>query len=101
MRQFYVYILSNKSRVLYTGVTNDLHRRMHQHRNEQVPGFTKRYRIKQLVFYQRFAGIRDAIARERQVKGWTRAKKIALIESMNPHWADLGETLAADETDAR
>jgi putative endonuclease len=90
MEQYYVYILANgKSRKLYTGVTNDLQRRVHEHRHGLVAGFTKEYHIRELVYYEATSDIRAAIAREKQMKGWARAKKVALIESANPKWQDL------------
>jgi putative endonuclease len=78
--RYYVYILTNRSRTLYTGVTSDLERRMQEHKQNVVPGFTAQYNIDQLVFYEEFANINEAIAMEKRLKGWTRAKKIALIE---------------------
>ena len=89
MRSYYVYILTNKSRTLYTGVTNDLKRRVYQHKNKLVPGFTSQYNITRLVFFEETSDVLAAIAREKQVKGWTRKKKIALIRSVNPGWRDL------------
>ena len=89
MKQYYVYIMSNKSGTLYTGVTNDLERREVQHRQKTSPGFTSKYNISQLVYCQATEDIEAAIAREKQIKGWLRAKKIALIEEMNPEWKDL------------
>ena len=89
MKRYYVYIMSNRSRTLYIGVTNDLVRRVYQHRQRLIPGFTSRYNIDQLVYYEVTDDIRAAIAREKQLKGWLRAKKIALIEAMNPEWDDL------------
>ena len=89
---YYVYILTNKSnRVLYIGVTNNLPRRMIEHKNEQIEGFTKRYHLNQLVFFEEFSDINDAIACEKRLKHWTRAKKNALIESQNPNWKDLSK----------
>jgi putative endonuclease len=88
---YYVYLLTNRSRTLYTGVTNDLTRRVYEHRQKMVPGFTQKYNIDRLVYFEESADVRDAIAREKQIKGWTRAKKIVLIESMNPEWQDLSE----------
>jgi putative endonuclease len=88
-RQYYVYIATNATRTLYTGVTNDLERRMYEHRNKLVPEFTSKYNISWLVYYEETDDIDIAIMREKQIKGWTRAKKIALIESMNPKWQDL------------
>jgi len=89
MKQYYVYILTNRSRTLYTGVTNDLQRRVYEHKHKLVPGFTAKYNLTRLVYYEATPDIRAAIAREKQIKGWLRAKKIALIESMNPKWEDL------------
>lgn len=91
MKSYYVYVLTNKSRTLYTGVTNDLVRRLDEHRGGLVPGFTKKYRLTKLVLYEETPEILSAIAREKQIKGWLRAKKISLIESVNPDWSDLSE----------
>ena len=90
MKRHYVYMMTNKSRTLYTGVTNNLERRVWEHQNKLVEGFTKRYNITRLVYWEEYADIRDAISREKQIKGWLRRKKIALIETTNPSWADLG-----------
>jgi putative endonuclease len=81
--------MASASRVLYTGVTNDIQRRVTQHREKQVPGFSARYNVRELVYFEPFGDIRLAIAREKQIKGWLRVKKIALIESLNPSWRDL------------
>ncbi len=83
--------MTNKSRTLYTGVTNNLERRVYEHKNKLLPGFTSKYHITMLVYYESGDNISVAIAREKQIKGWLRAKKIALIESMNPNWEDLSE----------
>jgi len=91
MKQYYVYIMTNRSRTLYTGVTNDLERRVYEHKHKLIPGFTSKYNITRLVYYEVWSDIREAIAREKQIKGWLRAKKIALIESINPGWEDLSE----------
>jgi putative endonuclease len=85
------YILASRSRNLYTGVTNNLERRMIEHRQGLVPGFTTRYKIFRLVHFEEFGDIRDAIAREKEIKGWRREKKISLIKRHNPTWADLAE----------
>jgi putative endonuclease len=90
-RTYWVYILASRSRNLYTGVTNDLPRRMREHREGLVPGFTSRYRIFRLVHLEPFADIRDAIAREKEIKGWRREKKILLIERANKTWSDISE----------
>lgn len=90
MKQYYVYIMTNHSRTLYTGVTNNLERRVYEHKQKLVPGFTKKYNVTMLVYYEETPDVREAIAREKQIKGWLRSKKIALIESLNPNWEDLG-----------
>ncbi|WP_273097223.1 GIY-YIG nuclease family protein [Dialister succinatiphilus] len=88
----YVYILSNrKHTVLYIGVTNNLQRRLYEHKNEMVDGFTKRYHIHRLVYFEEFDHIDQAIAREKMLKGWRRERKDALITSFNPEWNDLSE----------
>ena len=91
---YYVYMLTNKNNtVLYTGFTNNLKRRLYEHRNNLADGFTKKYNVHKLVYYEVTNDVNSAIAREKQIKGWTRAKKNALIESENPQWCDLGETV--------
>ena len=87
--QYFVYIATNGSKTLYTGVTNDLARRMYEHRNSLIPGFTSKYRIDRLVYFETTPDVRAAITREKQIKGWRRERKIALIEAENPKWADL------------
>jgi putative endonuclease len=89
MKNFYVYIVSNAARTLYIGVTNDLERRMYEHKNKLINGFTKKYNLTKLVYYELTGDIRDAIYREKQLKGWLRIKKIELIEEDNPGWDDL------------
>ena len=86
---YYVYILSSFKRTLYTGVKNDLTRRVAEHKSKLIPGFTAKYNVTRLVYYEEFSSITDAIEREKRLKGWTRAKKITLIESMNPEWNDF------------
>lgn len=89
-KSYFVYIMTNRRRgVLYTGMTNDLHRRVYQHKNKLLGGFTSRYNLVKLVYYEETNDVREAIGREKQIKGWLRAKKIALIESVNPDWNDL------------
>ena len=91
---YYVYILTNiRNHRFYIGVTNDLKRRMYEHQNGIVDGFTKQYNIHKLVYYEYGTDPQAAIEREKQLKNWRREKKIALIESMNPYWKDLGEDL--------
>ena len=91
MKQYYVYIMASRSRVLYTGVTNNIQARVSQHKMKVVPGFTSRYDVTNLVYAEATPDVRAAIAREKQIKGWVRAKKIALIEGENPSWRDLSE----------
>jgi len=86
---YYVYLMTNRSRTLYTGVTSDLRRRVYQHKHKLVPGFTCTYNITLLVHYETTRNVLAAIAREKQIKGWSRAKKVALIEAINPNWKDL------------
>jgi putative endonuclease len=88
---YYVYILSGESTVLYVGVTRDILRRLAEHGARRGPGFTAKYNIRHLVYFEVFGGPRAAIAREKQIKGWVRAKKVSLIEGMNPTWRDLIE----------
>ena len=88
-----VYTIASRSRNLYTGVTNNLERRMIEHRQGLIPGFTSRYKICRLVHFERFADIRDAIAREEEIKAWRREKKLSLIQRQNPTWEDLSERL--------
>ncbi len=88
-RRYYVYILASRSRTLYTGVTNHLIRRVYEHKQGLVGGFTYRYRIHRLVYFEVFPYVLNAIAREKEIKAWRREKKIALINACNPAWDDL------------
>jgi len=91
-RNYYVYILTNKwCTVFYTGMSNNLEVRIWQHKNKTVEGFTKKYNVDRLVYYETYDEVIDAIAREKQLKPWSRKKKIWLIERMNPEWKDLAE----------
>jgi putative endonuclease len=89
MKQYYVYIMANEAHMLYVGVTNDLQRRVFQHKQKLIPGHTAQHSLTQLVCFETTGDIKSAIAREKQIKDWLRAKKIALIESLNPDWKDL------------
>ena len=92
MNSYYVYILTNwKGNVMYIGVTNDLERRLYEHKNELVEGFTKRYHVHKLVYYEETSDVKAAIEREKQLKNWARAKKDVLVETMNPMWKDLSD----------
>ena len=89
---YFIYIMSNESRMLYVGVTNDLHKRVFQHKSKLIPGFTQKYNLYKLVCFEQFGDIRAAIVREKQIKGWLRSKKVGLIVAKNPQWNDLAET---------
>jgi putative endonuclease len=94
---YYVYIVTNRNNsVLYIGVTGNLEGRLYEHRERLIDGFTKRYQATKLIFYEDYPDPRSAIAREKQLKGWRRSKKIALIESLNPRWLDLFDVLTQD-----
>ena len=88
---YYVYIMASRSLNLYTGITNSLYRRVLQHKGGEIDGFTKRYNIDRLVYYEIFHQVGNAIAREKQIKSWTRAKRLALIKTKNPTWQELAE----------
>jgi putative endonuclease len=92
----FVYILANRTRRLYVGVTNDLVRRMYEHRAHRVPGFTQRYNIDRLVYFESMAEATQAIRREKQIKDYARAKKLAMIDWSNPEWTDLSEKWFVD-----
>lgn len=97
-RTFTVYILASLSRRLYVGVTNDLIRRLYEHRSSAPPSFTARYRINRLVYFEQTPNARSAIERETEIKGWSREKKLALIESTNAGWLDLSRDWFDTET---
>ena len=87
----FVYIMSSQTRMLYIGMTNDLVRRVDEHKSGRFPGFSSKYRTKRLVYYEETSDVREALERERYLKGWKRDRKVALIESMNPEWDDLSD----------
>ena len=89
MKQYYVYIMTSRTGTIYTGVTNDMVRRVYQHKHGLILGFTTKYSITKLVHYESGSDINSAITREKQIKGWLRRKKVALVESTNPGWTDL------------
>ena len=89
---YFVYMMTSRTRVLYCGMTNSLDRRVAEHKTGTTPGFTSNYRCERLVWFERYQYVRNAIAREKEIKNWTRAKKIALIEEQNPSWSDLSES---------
>jgi putative endonuclease len=92
-----VYILASAKKALYIGVTNDLRRRLYEHKTGMVPGFTTRYRIDRLVYYECAPEARSAIEREKQLKGWRRQRKLELIEAENPEWEDLADRVGLPE----
>ena len=89
MTAYFVYIMTNRSKTLYIGVTNNLERRVFEHKGKLVPGFTSRYNLDRLVYYESTPDVRSAIEREKQIKGWRRQRKPDLIQSTNPGWRDL------------
>jgi putative endonuclease len=93
MRTYFVYVMANDARVLYVGVTSRLKVRVRQHKSGEVPGFTARYRLSSLVYYDHTTDVHAAIAREKQLKRWPRDRKLRLIEGMNPEWRDLADDL--------
>ena len=96
--QYFVYIATNLSKTLYIGITNNLIRRMHEHRNKLVEGFTSRYNISRLAYFETTSSIEAAISREKQLKGWLRSRKMELIESLNPGWKDLYEDIVGNSS---
>lgn len=92
-RTFHVYFMASKSGVLYLGVTARLAQRVFEHRGKLVPGFTQKYNVTKLVWFKPHGSARAAISREKEIKGWRRAKRVALIEAMNPRWDDLSERI--------
>ena len=99
MPDYYVYIMTNNSGTLYTGVTNDLERRVAEHQSKLHDGFTKKYNITRLLYFEVASSINDAIAREKQIKSWRRSKKVELIVSLNPRWRDLSVEFSAAPLD--
>ena len=89
MKTYYVYIVASRSQVLYIGVTNDLQRRIYEHKNKIFQGFTERYDVNRLIYFERFDEIDQAIHREKQLKGWSRTKKLTLIETTNPDLKEI------------
>jgi putative endonuclease len=92
-KHYFVYIMASHSRVIYVGMTNDLRRRVAQHQQKLVEGFTQKYNVTRLVYYEMTEEVHAALEREKQIKAWRRSKKVALIESMNPRWKDLSGEL--------
>lgn len=88
---YYVYIMANRTRTIYTGITSNLEGRVLQHKAKDIPGFTRKYEVTSLVYYEEFGTALEAIQREKQLKSFRRAKKTALIDSFNPKWQDLAE----------
>jgi putative endonuclease len=97
MAEYWVYIMTNVTGMLYTGVTNNIWRRVSEHKAKSVPGFTSRYNLTKLVYCESTSDVYATIAREKHIKGWVRSKKIALINSMNPAWKDLSREWSENE----
>ena len=91
MKMYYIYIMTSSGGTLYTGITNNIYLRVLTHKRKKQPGFTKKHNITRLVYYEETRYVHDALAREKEIKGWRRRKKIQLIKSLNPKWADLAE----------
>ncbi len=96
MKEYYVYIITNRVKTLYIGVTNNLVRRMYEHKKGMIEGFSKRYNLTKLVYYEIYTNVQEAIRREKQLKNWHREWKINLIESLNPGWDDLSKDWGID-----
>ena len=97
MRKYFVYILASRKRTLYIGVTSSIGRRIWEHKQKLVPGFTKRYNVDRLVYYEWTLDPNEAIAREKTLKGWRRVKKVSLLEQDNPSWDDLAADWPVDD----
>ena len=91
MDRYFVYIMNSPTGTLYTGMTNDLHHRVYEHKNKLVKGFTSKYNVTRLAYFEETSDVKAAIAREKEIKGWRRSKKLALIKTQNPKWQDLAE----------
>jgi putative endonuclease len=91
MKHYYVYVMTSPSGTLYTGMTNDLKRRVYQHKHKLVEGFTEKYNVTRLAYYEETQDVQTAIAREKEIKSWRRSKKLELIKSLNPKWQDLSD----------
>ena len=96
---YYVYIVASRTHALYCGITNSIQRRAAEHREADTPGFTATYQCNRLVWFEHYQYVRNAIDREKQIKHWSRAKKISLIEQTNPSWADLSEAWRKETAD--
>jgi putative endonuclease len=93
VKTYYVYVLTNRSGTLYVGVTSNLLARLYEHRTQQQPGFVSKYKLDRLIYYEEFSDVANALAREKQIKGWRREKKLRLIASLNPEWRDLSQSM--------
>ncbi|HEY0023284.1 MAG TPA: GIY-YIG nuclease family protein [Longimicrobium sp.] len=99
MNNYYVYILASNTGTLYVGISNDLVRRTYEHKHKLIPGFTAKYGVDRLVYFEHSRDVGAAIAREKQIKGWTRKKKLALVTSTNPEWEDLAGTIGLTDVE--
>lgn len=91
MKRYYVYIMNSPKGTLYTGITSNLEQRVLEHKQKSIDGFTKKYNVTRLAYYEETSDVQSALAREKEIKKWRRSKKIALIKSLNPKWQDLSE----------
>ena len=91
MKKYYVYIMNSPTGTLYTGMTSDLKRRVYEHKQKLIEGFTKKYNVTRLAYYEETSDVQTALSREKEIKKWRRSKKIALIKTMNPRWRDLSQ----------
>src|SRR5690242_4417892 len=99
MKRYYVYIMSSRTRTLYVGVTNNLERRVYEHKQKSTPGFTSKYNMDRLVYDAETDNVTEAISKEKELKGWLRIKRLALIEEFNPAWEDLSAEWFTDSVD--
>ena len=99
--RYYVYIMTNRKRTLYVGVTDDLERRVREHKGKLIRGFARKYDITQLVWFEEFYSAEEAISAEKRIKGWLRSKKISLVEAANPDWNDLAADLSVERHSKR
>ncbi|MCS7067522.1 MAG: GIY-YIG nuclease family protein [Meiothermus sp.] len=97
MKTYWVYILASHKRVLYVGMTSNIAKRMYEHRHKPTGGFTARYNVNQLVYFEQTNQVEEAIRREKQIKGWRREKKLELIRTFNPHWRDFSQLFLSEQ----
>ncbi len=101
MKHYYVYIMTSPTGTLYTGMTNNLQRRVYEHKHKLIDGFTRQYNVTRLVYFEETDDVQAALTREKQIKGWVRRKKIEVIKSVNPKWVDLSEEWSPCHSEAQ